>query len=146
VNSVEQVDYFHFGIIVDRLDVSMEDLSRRFCLEWRTVAEIRRTMYFDQCRESYVELSSVYTVQGPPFIELIQEVPGSLWTKATEGLVHHLGFSSSCLPEVCREFEESGLRRVVSDGLEAEAFAYYSIPYGPYIEIMTTDARARRGL
>jgi hypothetical protein len=149
VSAAGGLDFFHTGLVVDDIDASMKELAPALGVDWRPPMTITRRVRFDRSHERVMELVSVYTVQGPPYIELVRGIPGTLWSTEAGGRVHHLGFSTDRLDEACAQLERAGMRQVVCDAGEDgtfEVYAYYAAASGPYVEVMTTKARQARGI
>jgi hypothetical protein len=86
------------------------------------------------------ELTSnfVYSVQSP-YLELIQETPGTPWVAAPGNAVHHLGYFVDDLAETGKALEDNGftleMTADVADSTLA-MFAYYVDAGGTRIEIV----------
>lgn len=81
---------YHFGLVVENLEQARAELTAALGLSWAR----------DQCRSVCIEWAGVaqaldmayaYTVEGPPYLEIIEQRPGSLYDKL--GL-HHIGLWS----------------------------------------------------
>src|SRR5258708_35078705 len=82
----------HIGIVVEDLDTAISTFSHvvgRFRKLPRDPAGVPI-----QTAEgtSVVDLRAAYSIAGPPFIELIQGVPGTLWDRRDRPYVHHIGY------------------------------------------------------
>ena len=82
---------FHMGIIVPNIETGMQEIASRFGVTWAepikpAVVPIVRT------KEGIGSLSSrfVYSIEGPPWFELIEAVPGTVWAAQTSN-IHHIG-------------------------------------------------------
>ena len=74
-----------------------------------------------------------------PHVELLQEVPGSLWTAAPGNSVHHLGYFTDDLADTAELLESNGFTfEMTADvpGQDLALFAYYVDPFGTRIEIV----------
>ena len=99
-------DLYHTGIVVPDLDAAIARFSTLGGYEW--ITPLSYTLPFRTATESR-ELTStiVYAVQAP-YIELVQEVPGTPWTAAPGNAVHHLGYFTDDLLESARLLEDNG--------------------------------------
>ena len=82
----------HIGYVVPDLVEAMERLSASAGWRWaaaRTLPVTLRT----PARDISTEVSLTYSVQGPPHLELIEQVPGTIWGSGHGGF-HHLGYWS----------------------------------------------------
>ena len=78
----------------------------------------------------------VYSTENP-HLELIEAVPGTLWTAGPAGAAHHLGYWVDDLQAAARDLESAGYRieaRPAGDTLTT--FAYLVDPEGVRIELV----------
>ncbi len=86
-------DLFHVGIIVPDLETGLAEIANRFGV---TFPDPPPTSGADvlvktSAGEMRAEVIGVYSAEGPPYLEVIRAVPGTVW-EATEGSrIHHLG-------------------------------------------------------
>jgi catechol 2,3-dioxygenase-like lactoylglutathione lyase family enzyme len=130
-------DLYHTGIIVPNLDAAMARLSALAGYRW--ITPLSYTLPFRTATGTR-ELTStiVYSVQRP-HVELLQEVPGSLWTAAPGNSVHHLGYFTDDLADTAELLESNGFTfEMTADvpGQDLALFAYYVDPFGTRIEIV----------
>ena len=91
------------------------------------------------------EIAVTYSIQGPPYLELVQERRGSIW--GADGLaLSHVGFWAEDLSAGRRGLEESGLAARVHDagrdGRPAR-FSYHPFAGGLWIELVHTSFKAQ---
>lgn len=84
-------DQFHFGIVVDDLESTLDQLTELFGYEWCAEIGGPTTVAFPD-GEAEVNLRFVYSATSPR-VEVIRAVPGTPWVPAASG-VHHLGYWS----------------------------------------------------
>ncbi|MCV7077073.1 VOC family protein [Mycobacterium szulgai] len=130
-------DFYHTGIVVPDLDAVMARLSALAGYRW--IKPLSYTLPF-RTTAGIQELTStiVYSVQSP-YIELLQEVPGTPWTAAPGNAVHHLGYFTDDLAGTAQELERNGCTFEMTGavtGSELAMFAYYLDPAGVRIEIV----------
>lgn len=130
-------DFYHTGIVVPDLDAAMARLSALAGYRW--IKPLSYTLPF-RTTAGIQELTStiVYSVQSP-YIELLQEVPGTPWTAAPGNAVHHLGYFTDDLAGTAQELERNGCTFEMNGavtGSEPAMFAYYLDPAGVRIEIV----------
>jgi hypothetical protein len=81
---------YHVGLVVDDLEAAQRDLSEVLHLTWAKVQ--RRTSTMDTPAGLVtVDVAFVYTLEGPPYLELIERRDGSIFDQV--GL-HHIGMWS----------------------------------------------------
>lgn len=88
--------YFHVGVLVRDLDVAAATFAARLGIDFEpvrtgTLATGDRTRY-------------CYSLQGPPFIELMQMTGEGAFRGPDEGL-HHVGYYETDLPGRCALFD-----------------------------------------
>jgi hypothetical protein len=130
-------DFYHTGIVVPDLDAAMARLSALAGYRW--ITPLSYTLPF-RTAAGVRELTStiVYSVQSP-YIELIQEVPGTPWTAAPGNSVHHVGYFTDNLVETARALESNGFTFEMTGevpGSEFGMFAYYIDNFCTRIEIV----------
>jgi hypothetical protein len=130
-------DLYHTGIVVPDLDAAMARLSALAGYRWinpLTYTVPMRTATGTQ----EVTSTFVYSLQAP-YVELLQEVPGSPWTAAPGNSVHHLGYFTDDLAESARALEDNGFTFEATADFAPPGlalFAYYVDEFGTRIEIV----------
>lgn len=138
-----QAPFYHVGIVVPELGQAQRDLTSTLGLHWASVQRRDMPVWIGG-RATRREISFVYSVEGPPHVELIgaAEPP---W-QASEGL-HHMGVWSE---DVVADMEALVAERytVAATGLDRHGrhggFAYLSSPTGLLVELV--DARTKSSL
>jgi catechol 2,3-dioxygenase-like lactoylglutathione lyase family enzyme len=130
-------DLYHTGIVVPDLDAAMARLSALAGYRW--ITPLSYTLPFRTAAGTHEFTSTfVYSLQSP-HLELIQEVPGSLWVAAPRNSIHHLGYFTDDLAETAEALERDGFTfeatADVSDS-DLSLFAYYIDSFGTRIEIV----------
>ena len=98
--------FYHYGMVVQDFDRALDELSVNLGLEWASVQQ--RT--FDVRQPNGLVLADfrvTYSVTGPPYFEVIQQTPGTIWAYAGGG-VHHLGYWSDDLEADSRRLADAG--------------------------------------
>ena len=136
-SALQPEDFYHTGIVVPDLDAAKARLSALAGYRW--INPLTYTLPFRTVTGTR-ELTStvVYSVQAP-YVELLQEVPGSPWTAAPGNSVHHLGYFTDNLGDSARMLEDNGFTfEMTADvsGSELALFAYYIDAFGTRIEIV----------
>lgn len=79
---------FHVGFVVPRIEEAMDQFGEALGLRWRPVFE---GMF--QSGDRRFPVRSVYTIEGPPAVELLEAVPGTVLDSQRGGVeFHHLGW------------------------------------------------------
>src|SRR5579859_6992061 len=107
------LELYHIGLTVPDLGVAMEQYTAAFGFSWATTHESRLEVIVDGERRR-AEIAVTYSVQGPPYLELVQERSGSIW--GADGFaLSHVGFWAEDLAAGQRALDESGLVARVHD-------------------------------
>jgi len=137
--------YYHIGLVVTDLRAAMSELSAAVGITWE---EPHHSTYGDW------DIDVVMSMEGPPYIELIQGGPDGPWSNAGGPRLDHFGYG-------CDDPEADGARLLLS-GFEVDfdpthvgkkrTFTYYRGPHtGARVELLPASvldhlkARSPRG-
>ena len=139
---VSHADLFHTGIVVDDLASAKEELGAVLGLAWREGgADVRLT---DATGVRTVQTAYALSTAGPHHVELVQSVPGTLWSVTAPGHAHHLGYWVDDVPSAAAELVRLGsepvARVAIKDG-RPPMCTYHRSPTGLYLEVV--DRRMR---
>jgi hypothetical protein len=135
---------YHTGIIVDSLQNAMDTWGEALGLVW---APPRTSTVPLECPDGILdrEVRFTYSLEGPHFIEILEQVNPAPYLNLTGGRrVHHLGYFTDDLVRASADLEARGFRRelsgVGSDGEIARAAFHYS-PESPgmWIELVSFE-------
>ena len=73
--------FFQVGVIVEDIEAAMKELTEAQGVEWGEIAQ-RKYQQWDFKR--------VFSLAGPPYIELIEGPPGSPWDSSKGSRIDHL--------------------------------------------------------
>jgi hypothetical protein len=118
----------HVGHIVADLDAAMDSYGVAFDVTWATPVSYGRSP-----RASRFTCSR----QGPVLVELIEEVPGTIWSVEHGSPIHHLAYWVDDLEGVAGSFEALGF----SVEAAGPTFVYLRSPLGLRIELMDSVVR-----
>ncbi|WP_197383388.1 VOC family protein [Mycolicibacterium mengxianglii] len=127
---LEPADLFHTGIVVADLDTALRDLTAVGGYRWTTpMTNTIAVRIGDQVRD--VEFRMSYSVQAP-HLELVQQIPGTLWMPSPGTAAHHLGYFVDDVAATSSRLDAAGF------AFEAgtEVFAYHNNPLGIRIELV----------
>lgn len=136
-NILNADDLYHTGIVVNDLESAIATLTAVGGYDWTTPLSFSLPVQ-TEAGEMVVDFQFAYTLQAP-HLELVQAIPGTIWTTAPGNAAHHLGFFVDDLPKKSRELEEAGFTREAcasTDGQAPVAFAYHKDRFGIRIEIV----------
>jgi catechol 2,3-dioxygenase-like lactoylglutathione lyase family enzyme len=124
-------DQYHVGIVVREVESAAARLSALSGYEWTKPIEYSLAV---TTPAGQIELHSrfVYSLQAP-HLELIQQVPGTIWIAGA----HHLGYWVDDIGAAATSLEQAGYTQEArpSEG-PLTKFAYYTDPAGIRIEIV----------
>ena len=128
-------DLYHVGLIVDDIDAAATRLTAVNGYQWTKPVEA--TLAVTTAHGDYeVPFKFVYSVQAP-HLELVHQVPGTIWSTTPDAAAHHLGYWVDDLAAAAAGLETAGYRQEARPaGDELSMFAYYTDPAGVRIEIV----------
>jgi hypothetical protein len=135
------IDQYHVGIVVPDVDAELARLSSLFGYEWTDELRVTVDVAFPT-EQREVELVVRYS-RATPHLELIQTVPGTLWTPVPDSTLHHLGYWSDDLDADGAELEAAGYScdGVGLDPAGSAQWSYWSCPDRPRIELVTREVQ-----
>lgn len=141
------VPHYHVGIVVKDLEAAQAELTEQLGVTWGPVLRLDEVEYRTAAGEDIVLPTAMcYSVEAP-HLELIQELPGSVWVCNEHSNLHHLGFWSDDLPGDSDRLSASGcpLEWAGRAGTEAPVtFTYQRGELGVRIEVV--DGAMREAL
>lgn len=139
---------YHVGIVVPDIGAARTTLTEQLGVSWGPVLHFDAVEYRDGAGGD-VELPTTmcYSVDGP-HLELIQEVPGSIWVRNEHSNLHHLGFWSDDLAADGTDLTAAGCPLQLcgrsGDGAPV-SFAYHRNDLGVRIELVDAGLRETMG-
>jgi hypothetical protein len=136
--------HYHVGIIVPDIGAARSRFSQQIGVTWGPVLHLDEAEYRDATSRDLVLPTTIcYSVEEPR-LELIEEVPGSVWVCNDHSNLHHIGFWSDDLPGDSTQLNQVGcpLQLCGRAGDEAPvSFAYHYNEFGVRIEIVDASMR-----
>ncbi|MEI8001661.1 MAG: VOC family protein [Actinomycetes bacterium] len=136
-------ELFHVGIVVPDLDAAKAHFTELLGLDWGPVVEsLIGIAGPDGVRHEVVNRICYST--APPYLELIQETPGTTWVCNEFSNLHHLGFFSSDPGAVSTHLGERRCPLEVVDAQVGDAppnWVYHRDPLGVRVEIVDGGLR-----
>jgi len=80
---MEMGDHYHLCFAVQDIDAACRELTDTLAIDWSPVRDGRLGEW---------DYRIVFSIDGPPFLELVQGPPGSPWDTSTGSRFDHLGF------------------------------------------------------
>jgi catechol 2,3-dioxygenase-like lactoylglutathione lyase family enzyme len=132
---IPPADCFHTGIIVDDLDSATARFTATSGYEWTRPIEATVPIHTAD-GDFELPLRFVYSIQAP-HLELIQEVPNTIWSAPPGAPIHHLAYWVDDLAAAAAELESAGFRlEARPSGDQLTKFAYLVDPLGVRIELV----------
>jgi hypothetical protein len=131
----------HIGLVTNELDEAMEDLGRRFDLDWGT-PRIVANEYVTPTGNAEWTIRVAHS-SGPIAIELIEGDDVSLWATSRLTELHHYAFWSSDLAADVTALERKEYQvelTVAGDGTPGR-FAYLARPGSARLELIERAPR-----
>ena len=136
-------ELFHVGIVVPDLDAGCARFTELLGIEWGPVMrhdiEVRDGDGNDLVMPNVMRYST-----SVPYIELIQETPGSPWICNEHSNIHHIGFFSDGLVADSGQLHAASCPLEFMDGNgdgPPQMWAYHRDPLGVRIEVVNADLR-----
>lgn len=89
--------HYHVGIIVSDIGAARIRLTEVLGVEWGPVLHLDSADYRDGWGTDLELPTTMCYSTGNPCVELIEEVPGTIWVRNEHSNLHHLGFWSDRL-------------------------------------------------
>ncbi len=136
--------HYHVGIVVRDLAAAQAQLTELLGVTWGPVMHLDATDYRDGSDRDLVLPTTICYSVDEPRLELIQELPGSVWVCNEHSNLHHIGFWSDDLTGDSTELTGAGcpLQTCGRAGdLAPVSFAYHRNDLGVRIEVVDTAMR-----
>ncbi|OHV35806.1 hypothetical protein CC117_19270 [Parafrankia colletiae] len=128
-------DLFHTGLVVEHLDEAMDELGRLGGYGWLPPIEHTVPVWTPD-GETPVRLRMVYS-RDEPLLELIEQVPGTIWMPSPGNPIHHLGYFVDDITAASRALVDAGvpLDACGTGPIRPSGFAYHTTAAGLRIEL-----------
>ena len=136
-----QADLFHTGIVVDDLDAAKEHFGALLGLTWLEGGGETRMLTDDGART--VRTAYALSAEGPHHVELVQLVPGTLYTVTGTARAHHLGYWVDDVAATSAALAER-MPTAASFAVDDDAppiCAYHQAGAGFYVELVSRAMR-----
>jgi Glyoxalase/Bleomycin resistance protein/Dioxygenase superfamily len=140
---LSHADLYHTGIVVDDLASAQKEFGALLGVTWlQGGGEVRiRSVDGVQIARTAYAISA----EGPHHVELVQSVPGTLYTVSGSGRAHHLGYWADDVRATSAALSRRGLPEVASisigDDDVAPICAYHQAGDRFYVELVSTAMR-----
>jgi len=120
--------HYHVGIVVADITTARARLGQLLGVRWGPVMHLDEVSYRDRAGTDLVLPTTMCYSTGDPCLELIQEVPDTVWVRNEHSNLHHIGFWTEQLLGDDSALAEAGcpLQLCGRDGEAAPvSFAYH---------------------
>ncbi len=138
------LDLYHAGVVVPDARAAMQQYTDAFGFTWTGLG----TSTFDVRVDGHVRearIAATYSREGPPYLELVEELSGGVWAAGALAL-NHVGFWTDDLAGTLRRLDAAGfpgrVRHAPASG-EPELFSYHETGSGTWWEVVSTAFRPR---
>jgi Glyoxalase/Bleomycin resistance protein/Dioxygenase superfamily len=132
--------FFEVGYTVANLSQAMTQLSATLGLQWGPVQGETLPIRLANGKVTSVTLNATVSVQGPPYVELVQASPAIYpWNATATSSPSHFGYVVHDLAGASDALVAAGFPRVATvavPGTDAAIFAYHRGPGGMIIELI----------
>jgi catechol 2,3-dioxygenase-like lactoylglutathione lyase family enzyme len=135
--------FFHVGVVVPDLEEARRHLTGLLGVEWGPLVELDIAKRDAAGNDLTLPLRVCYSTEAPR-LELIEEIPGSVWQCNEHSNLHHVGFWSDALTDDIAALEAARCPLQLSgrDGDTAPVqSAYHRDPLGFTVELVDAANR-----
>lgn len=141
--------HYHVGIIVPDIAEAQVRLTEMLGVRWGPVIRMESVPYRDGSGNDIELPTTMCYSTGEPCLELVEEVPGTVWVRNEHSNLHHLGFWSEELGSSSEQLTRIGCPLQLSGRSKDAApvtFAYHrEDALGVRIELVDAAMRQAMG-
>jgi catechol 2,3-dioxygenase-like lactoylglutathione lyase family enzyme len=138
------LDMYHVGIVVPDVRAAMARYSAALGFTWSRIGDSTFDVLVDGRRQE-ARVAATYSFEGPPHLELVEELSGGVWAAEALGL-QHVGFWADDLEGAITRFDSAGLpgrvRHLPAEG-KPTMFSYHDGGAGLWWELVSPAFRPR---
>ncbi|NGP05833.1 VOC family protein [Rhodococcus sp. 14C212] len=131
-------DLFHVGVVVEDIHEAIAAYSATGAT-FTEVRDITLEVVLDGVRRTE-HMFAAYTKQGPPYLELIQELEGNIWGSDALDL-NHLGYWAEDVDATAKTLEQAGFTLRMMPPASPPRIAYLSGPGSIWVELCGPGVR-----
>jgi catechol 2,3-dioxygenase-like lactoylglutathione lyase family enzyme len=131
------VQFNHVGVVVENMEQARDRLTELLGVRWGPIREARVPSGGGDGDER-VTLRVCFSTEEPG-IELLEEVPGTVWTCNSQSNLHHISFFVDSVLDESRRLDRAHCPlEYVIDGNGGPTLAYHIDALGVRVELVTT--------
>jgi catechol 2,3-dioxygenase-like lactoylglutathione lyase family enzyme len=136
--------HYHVGIVVPDVAAAQARLTELLGVVWGPVVHLDGIDVRDADGSDLVLPNTLCYSTSPPYLELIEEVPGSVWVCNEHSNLHHIGFWSGALDADSQRLSAAGCPLQLcgrAGDASPVSWAYHRDPLGVRIELADVAMR-----
>jgi catechol 2,3-dioxygenase-like lactoylglutathione lyase family enzyme len=140
-HAVTATPLYHVGILVEDIDAAIARFGELLGLTFGEPLDMRFDDIVEDGQRVVRDLRLVYSVEGPPFLELIEAQPDGVWGRQHGEGLHHIGVWQEGLEARVMELAASGTEPQAIVHHRGETLAVYLSPetaHGARVELVRT--------
>lgn len=138
------LDMYHVGVVVPDVRAAMAQYGEALGFTWSAIGDSRFDVLVDGSRQE-CRIAATYSLEGPPYLELVEELSGGVWAAQALGL-QHVGLWTDDLEGSAARFDAAGLpgrvRHLPGEDQPA-LFSYHDGGAGLWWELVSAAFRPR---
>lgn len=137
-------ELYHVGIVVPDVEAAMVHFTDLLGVVWGPVVEVDAFDVRDGDGNDLTLPNKLCYSTVAPYLELVEELPGSVWVCNEHSNIHHIGFWTDDLVSDSGRFGASQcpLQLCGRAGTDAPvSFSYHGDPFGVRFELVDTALR-----
>jgi hypothetical protein len=134
-----QGQLYHVGIVVPDVEAAMAHFTELVGIEWGPVVETEAFDVRDADGNDLTLPNKLCYSTAPPYLELVQELPGSVWVCNEHSNLHHIGYWTDALPADSGAFSATQCPLEICGREQARVpvnFAYHRDPLAVRFELV----------
>jgi catechol 2,3-dioxygenase-like lactoylglutathione lyase family enzyme len=139
-----EAEHYHVGIVVPDLAEAQARMTELLGIAWGPVMHLDGFDVRDGDGHDLVLPSTLCYSTSAPHLELIEEVPGSVWACNEHSNLHHIGFWSGALTADSQRLSAAACPLQIcgrAGDRSPVSFAYHRDPLGVRIELVDSAIR-----
>jgi hypothetical protein len=138
---VNQSEHYHVGIVVPDLIAGRARFAELVGVVWGPIMEWEQEFVDGAGDGRVLPLRACYSTAAP-YLELIEELPGTEWECNEYSNIHHIGFWSDAVAVDSARWSTAGCPLTLGASQEGELnVAYHRDPLGVRLELVSTRQR-----
>jgi hypothetical protein len=108
--------FFQVGVLVQRIDEARDELQRALGITFGEIVDRDTGEH---------QIRVCFSLEGPPYLELIEGPPGSPWDASAGSRIDHIGYWTPEIDAAKRALDREGLELEVDGTAAGGVFTYH---------------------